>query len=148
MYRGRVALEARVVLALACAADDQLHSATIHLVEALGGAEPMAARRAFLDEGTRLAALLRTTLPNLQDPRLASFGRSLLRTSAEPAESLSAREIEVLRLLAAGRDNAAIANELIVSLNTVKAHVKSIYRKLAVNNRAEASAAARELHLT
>jgi LuxR family maltose regulon positive regulatory protein len=72
----------------------------------------------------------------------------LLRTSAEPAESLSAREIEVLRLLAAGRDNAAIASELIVSLNTVKAHVKAIYRKLAVTNRAAASAAARDLHLT
>ena len=72
----------------------------------------------------------------------------MLRTSAEPAESLSAREVEVLRLLAAGRDNAAIAEELIVSQNTVKAHVKAIYRKLAVTNRAEASAAARDLHLT
>jgi DNA-binding NarL/FixJ family response regulator len=95
-----------------------------------------------------VAALLRTALPNIHDPRVASFCRSLLRISAEPAESLSAREIEVLRLLAAGRDNAAIANELIVSPNTVKAHVKSIYRKLAVNNRAEAAAAARELRLT
>jgi LuxR family maltose regulon positive regulatory protein len=146
--RGRVALEARAVLALACAADDQLQSATSVLVEALGEAEPMAARRVFLGEGPRMAALLRTTLPNVHDPRLASFGRSLLHTSAEPAESLSAREIEVLRLLAAGRDNAAIADELIISQNTVKAHVKSIYRKLAVNNRAEASAAARELRLT
>jgi LuxR family maltose regulon positive regulatory protein len=146
--RGRVALEARIVLALAYVADDQSQPAIAVLVEALGAAEPMAARRVFLAEGPRTAALLRTVIPKLDDPRLVSFGRSLLRTSAEPAESLSAREIEVLRLLAAGRDNAAIANELIVSLNTVKAHVKSIYRKLAVNNRAEAAAAARELHLT
>jgi LuxR family maltose regulon positive regulatory protein len=146
--RGRVALEAQAVLALAYAADEQVASASRVLVEALSAAEPMSARHVFLREGPRMAALLRTTLPNVQDPRVAAFGRSLVRTSAEPAESLSAREIEVLRLLAAGRDNAAIANALVVSLNTVKAHVKSIYRKLAVNNRAEASAAARELHLT
>jgi LuxR family maltose regulon positive regulatory protein len=146
--RGRVVLEARVVLALAYAVDQQFASAATALVEALSAAEPMSARHVFLGEGPRMAALLRTTLPNVHDPRVASFGRSLLRTSAEPAESLSAREIEVLRLLAAGRDNGAIANELIVSPNTVKAHVKSIYRKLAVSNRAEAAAAARELHLT
>jgi LuxR family maltose regulon positive regulatory protein len=147
--RGRVALEARAVLALAYAADDQFQPATAVLVEALAAAEPMSARHVFLREGPRLAALLRTALPNVQDPRVASFGRSLLHTSAAPTESqLSAREIDVLRLLAAGRDNAAIASELIVSLNTVKAHVKSIYRKLAVGNRAEASAAAREMHLT
>jgi LuxR family maltose regulon positive regulatory protein len=146
--RGRVALEARAVLALAYAADNQMPTAASMLVEALAAAEPMAARRVFLWEGPRMAALLRSTLPNVEDGRLAAFGRSLLHASAEPAESLSAREVEVLRLLAAGRDNAAIANELIVSVNTVKAHVKAIYRKLAVNNRAEASAAARELHLT
>jgi LuxR family maltose regulon positive regulatory protein len=145
--RGRVALEARMVLALALAADDQEQAATTALIEALSIAEPMAARRVFLGAGPRMTSLLRTTLQAIQDPRLAGFVRSLLRSGAEPAESLSAREIEVLRLLAAGRDNAAIAKELIVSLNTVKAHVKSIYRKLAVSNRAEASIAARDLHL-
>jgi len=146
--RGRVALEARAVLALACAADDRVQSACAVLVEALSAAEPVSASYVFVREGPRMAALLRTTLPTVRDPRVAAFCRSLLRTGPEPAESLSAREIEVLRLLAAGRDNAAIADELIVSQNTVKAHVKAIYRKLAVSNRAEASAAARELHLT
>jgi DNA-binding CsgD family transcriptional regulator len=54
------------------------------------------------------------------------------------AEPLSEREREVLRLIAAGMRNAEIAARLIVSENTVKAHVKSIYRKLDVGDRVQA----------
>jgi LuxR family maltose regulon positive regulatory protein len=53
----------------------------------------------------------------------------------------------VLRLLAAGRSNPEIAQELIVSVNTVKTQVQSIYRKLNVKNRWEAREAARQLKL-
>ncbi|MBX0326216.1 response regulator transcription factor [Oscillochloris sp. ZM17-4] len=53
-------------------------------------------------------------------------------------EPLSEREREVLRLIAAGMRNAEIAARLIVSENTVKAHVKSIYRKLDVGDRVQA----------
>ncbi|MGZ3675888.1 MAG: response regulator transcription factor, partial [Ktedonobacterales bacterium] len=60
---------------------------------------------------------------------------------------LSPQEQRVLRLLVAGRTNPEIAAELIVSVNTVKAHVKSLYRKLNVRSRVEASATARRLHL-
>ena len=62
-------------------------------------------------------------------------------------EAISQQELRVLRLLAAGLSNADIARELIVSTNTVKTHVKSIYRKLNVNSRNEAREVARELKL-
>ena len=53
----------------------------------------------------------------------------------------------MLRLLAAGRSNPEIAQELVVSVNTVKTQVQSIYRKLNVNSRWEAREAARQLKL-
>ncbi|WP_201394266.1 LuxR C-terminal-related transcriptional regulator [Ktedonobacter sp. SOSP1-52] len=62
-------------------------------------------------------------------------------------EPLSLQEQRVLRLLVAGRSNPEIARELVVSVNTVKTQVQSIYRKLGVTNRVEASTAARDLHL-
>ena len=60
---------------------------------------------------------------------------------------LSPQEQRVLRLLVAGLTNAAIARELVVSTNTVKTQLKSIYRKLDVSNRDEAREAAAELNL-
>ena len=63
-------------------------------------------------------------------------------------EPLSVQEQKVLRLLAAGNSNAEIARELVVSVNTIRTQVQSIYRKLNVNNRVEASEVARRLGLT
>jgi LuxR family maltose regulon positive regulatory protein len=57
-----------------------------------------------------------------------------------PAEPLSSREQQVLRLLAAGRANREIAAELVVTLNTVKRHVTHILAKLGAVNRTEAAA--------
>jgi LuxR family maltose regulon positive regulatory protein len=62
-------------------------------------------------------------------------------------EPLSPQERRVLRLLVAGRSNPEIASELVVSVNTVKTQVQSIYRKLGVANRVEASAVARDLQI-
>jgi LuxR family maltose regulon positive regulatory protein len=62
-------------------------------------------------------------------------------------EPLSRQERRVLRLLVAGRTYAEIAQELIVSPNTVKTQVSSIYRKLGVSRRAEAIAKTSQLHL-
>jgi LuxR family maltose regulon positive regulatory protein len=62
-------------------------------------------------------------------------------------EPLSPQERRVLRLIVAGRSNADIARELIVSMNTIKTHVKNVYRKLNVSTREEAQVAARELNL-
>jgi len=55
---------------------------------------------------------------------------------------LSPRELEVLRLIAAGRDNPDIARELVISQSTVKRHVEAILGKLAVENRVQAAVAA------
>jgi DNA-binding NarL/FixJ family response regulator len=53
-------------------------------------------------------------------------------------DSLSSREVEVLRLLAAGRSNQQIADELVISLNTVRRHVSNIFDKTGAANRADA----------
>jgi LuxR family maltose regulon positive regulatory protein len=55
--------------------------------------------------------------------------------------------MEVLRLVAAGRSNRAIAEELVVTLDTVKRHVSHLFNKLEVANRTQAVARARELGL-
>lgn len=67
----------------------------------------------------------------------------VLESIAEPGgDELSARELEVLRLLVAGASNKAIAAQLNLSENTIKTHLSHIFGKLRVQNRAEAVAAA------
>ena len=63
------------------------------------------------------------------------------------AGPLSARELEVLGVLAAGKSNQAIAKELVISLDTVKRHVTHILDKLGVANRVQAVTRARALGL-
>jgi DNA-binding CsgD family transcriptional regulator len=63
---------------------------------------------------------------------------------AAPTTSLSDRERAVLRLVAAGQSNPEIARELVIALDTVKAHLKNIYGKLGASNRAQAVARAKE----
>jgi pimeloyl-ACP methyl ester carboxylesterase/DNA-binding CsgD family transcriptional regulator len=59
-------------------------------------------------------------------------------------EALSVREVEVLRLLAAGRSNQQIADELVISRNTVRRHVSNIFDKIGAANRVLATAYARD----
>ena len=66
---------------------------------------------------------------------------------AELLEPLSQRELEVLRYLPTMLSNAEIAGELFVSVNTVKTHTRSIYRKLGVAARDQAVERARTLEL-
>jgi LuxR family maltose regulon positive regulatory protein len=63
------------------------------------------------------------------------------------AEPLTAREVEVLRLIAVGLRNEEIAGRLFVGLSTVKRHIANAYGKLGVDHRTEAVARANELHL-
>jgi pimeloyl-ACP methyl ester carboxylesterase/DNA-binding CsgD family transcriptional regulator len=64
--------------------------------------------------------------------------------SAGVQVGLSGREIDVLRLLAAGRSNAQIADELVISQNTVIRHVSNIFAKIGAENRAQAAVYARD----
>jgi LuxR family maltose regulon positive regulatory protein len=66
-------------------------------------------------------------------------------TKSELVESLSERELEVLRLIAEGLTNQEIANGLYLSLNMVKVHTRNMYGKLGVNNRTQAVAKVRAL---
>lgn len=77
--------------------------------------------------------------------RMLRFAPS--RTTRTPYEDLSERELAVLRLLATDLTQREIGQELYVSLNTVKTHVKSIFRKLDVASRPDAVSRARELRL-
>jgi DNA-binding CsgD family transcriptional regulator len=82
------------------------------------------------------SAWIDTTLSEPAHPAIATF-----------VETLSRREIDVLRLMADGQSNQEIAQVLVVAINTVKMHVKHIYRKLGVKNRVQAVAQARSMGL-
>jgi LuxR family maltose regulon positive regulatory protein len=82
-----------------------------------------------------------------------AFG-STLREAAAVADAadgqldpLTNRELEVLRFIAAGKRNSDIAQELVVTLETVKKHVSNILSKLGASSRTQAVALARELGL-
>ncbi len=158
--RIRSQIEALCIEALAYFADSDLSQANKSLMEALTLGQAKGFRRTFLDEGTRMAALLQASLAALPNRTLSMFAATLLHsfpaeamplgagTSSEvKIEALSQQEMRVLRLLVAGLSNADIARELVVSMNTIKSHVKSIYRKLNVKSREEARDVARELKL-
>lgn len=90
----------------------------------------------YKDPGQQLLSMLEQTGRRL---RLAS------RRKAETGQDLTDHELEVLRLLAGGSTRPQMADSLYVSINTIKSHVRSIYRKLGVSSREEAVEAARRL---
>jgi LuxR family maltose regulon positive regulatory protein len=65
--------------------------------------------------------------------------------AAALVEPLTAREIEVLTMVAAGLSNQAIADQLVVGLSTVKKHINNAYGKMGVASRTQALKKAREL---
>ena len=133
------------------------------LAEAMVLAEPEGYVRTFVDEGPPTAEILSAMFAaqqrgSLDPPVPAHYLRKLLvvleRDSAHPAspvgglpEHLSGREHEILQLVAAGKSNRRIAQELYVSVGTVKTHLNNLYRKLGVRSRTQAVARARELKL-
>ncbi|QBD75116.1 hypothetical protein EPA93_03535 [Ktedonosporobacter rubrisoli] len=156
----RHVIEVQVLYALAYAANNQKEQARRRLHVTLSQAYHEGFIRLFLAEGEPLVRLLRATIPTIQEKRLRSYARAILRafttatadkeasvSKSSVFEPLSAQEQRVLGLLAAGYTNPEIARELVVSVNTVKDHVKHLYQKLGVSNRLQASEVARRLQL-
>jgi LuxR family maltose regulon positive regulatory protein len=80
-------------------------------------------------------------------PQDATWSPRSLAEASPLLDPLTAREVDVLRLLAEGASNAAIAEALVVTVGTVKKHVSNVSRKLDVRNRTQAVARAHALRL-
>ena len=165
-------IELRALQALAYADAGDEPSALAALGEALTLAAPEGYLRVFVDEGPPMAELFRKLVAGRRQdqgsgvdagPREYRFRlveafeqadlpiRPPVRRGAVVVagliEPLSARELEVLKLLAAGKPNREIAEELVVTLETAKKHVSHIFDKLGVANRTQAVVRAQELGL-
>jgi LuxR family maltose regulon positive regulatory protein len=169
--QGRTAsvIEVGALQALGLHAAGDRDGALAALVEALGLAWPEGYVRVFADEGPAMASLLgavvgggrreRATgaeqipmdylgrLLRALQPAPAAGGPEAPRRPAALIEALTERELEVLRMLAVGKRNQEIADELVVTLHTVKKHVTHTFEKLGVANRTQAVARARQLGL-
>lgn len=166
--RTRSLLEVLMLQSLALQQEGDIAGALGVLERAVTLAEPGRYIRLFVGEGDPMARLLRQLLEQKRLQRgarqainltylanvlkaFAPSAPSTLRTSSivgEPVlDPLSGREHEVLRLLATGRKNREIADELVVATGTVKAHINTIYQKLGVSSRVQAVVRARALGL-
>jgi len=146
-------------LLIAAAAQRRLGStdeAAVLLEQALALAEPDGAYRAFLDGGGSVRSAMTVLIPPTS--RHAGFaGRILERFDAQaprpagPADAVSVpltdSERAVLRFLPSHMTNEEISQALFLSINTVKTHLRSAYRKLGVSSRREAIARGRRLGL-
>ena len=154
------------LMALAQHAQDRTESALAHLSRALRLAEPERYVRTFIDLGPCMRDLLfvaaeqgiaASYVPTLlaafpaQDVQTSSPSNSRQMSSAHSpsptrvVEPLNDRECQILRLMAAMFSNREIAEELHLSVNTVKWYARQIYEKLGVSGRREAVGRAREL---
>lgn len=151
-------IEILMLQALALRAQGNGDPALAPLEQALALAEPRGYVQLFVDEGRPMQTLLAESLARGGSPTfitdLLARIRGRLGEDASDldanqllVEPLSERELEVLRLVASGLTNQAVADELIIALSTVKKHVNSIYGKLGVGNRTQAVRRARELDL-
>ncbi|MCB0212835.1 MAG: tetratricopeptide repeat protein, partial [Anaerolineae bacterium] len=158
-------IEGLVLQAMAYQMRGDAGLATTVLEEALHLGQPEGFFRIFVNEGQPMAELFHELL--LQQSPHTAYIKSLLAAiqheaaekksaplSVSPAipsesliEPLSDREMEVLRLVAAGSSNSQIANSLIIAQGTVKKHLSNIFGKLNAESRTQAVAHARELGL-
>ena len=137
------------------------------LAQAVHLAEPEGYIHCFVDEGTPMAKLLDTfqrqehsrETTTYLDTLLTAFEKTNETRAIQPIQGmqpdsiqppldpLTAREQEVLQLIAHGATNQAIAETLVISPETVRHHVSNILSKLAVTNRTQAAMRARTLNL-
>jgi LuxR family maltose regulon positive regulatory protein len=129
------------------------------LLKCLALAETEGYVRVFVVVGRSMEELLQAYRPRF-DGRSRAYADRLLNVFREPiggdalqvqpemiGEALTSREVEVLRLLAAGLSNQEIAGRLVLSQGTVKTHTHNLYGKLGVQTRTQAIVCARELNL-
>ena len=134
--------------------------ALTYLHKALTLAEPEGYLRVFLDQGKIMFDLLQTAESLWQTESIDSLIHCLLAAFSETLPlnqqvvqsqrlvcPLSERELQVLGLIAVGRSNKEIAQELFIAIGTVKRHTVNIYYKLDVSNRTEAVVKANNLRL-
>jgi LuxR family transcriptional regulator, maltose regulon positive regulatory protein len=154
-------IEILMLQALAHEAQGDDSTALVPLERALSLAEPEGYVRVFVDEGTPMARLLYEALSHGVEREftrrlLAAFpvaeseqttSSQLRGPESELVEPLSARELEVLRLIAEGLTNRDVATRLYLSPHTVKVHTRNIFTKLAVKNRTQAVARGKALGL-
>lgn len=142
-------IENLIVRALVHARRGELVEGVDALRHALELAAPPGYIRPFLDEG----AALRPLVERVDGTPFAARILAVLEGAATPAaraatpETLSERELEVLRLIASGATNQDAGRKLFIAAGTVKKHLENIYAKLAVSGRVEAIARAREMKL-
>jgi LuxR family transcriptional regulator, maltose regulon positive regulatory protein len=161
-------IETGALRALALAASGRESEAVTVLAGMLTLAGQQGHVRVFADEGPPMAALLARLVAAQRADQTATrvpldflarlqraFGSACPGPGTRAARAaapglidpLTSRELEVLRLVAAGRSNQDIARELVVTLDTVKKHVSHILSKLGGSNRTEAVTRARQLDL-
>lgn len=150
-------IEMLALRALALAAEGSSAQAMDVMREALTLGRPQGYVRVFADEGAAMASLV-ARADGVPADYLARVrracgiggvgpGRSDQRPAQPLVDPLTGRELEVLALLAAGTPNQAIADQLVVTVDTVKKHVTHVLAKLSASNRTEAVARARHLGL-
>ena len=130
----------RVLVLTTYESDDQILAA---IAAGASGYLLKAAPQAEIIEGVRSVARGQTALA----PSIAAMLVHRVRTDAAPTPRLSARELDVLRLVSAGESNPQIGRSLFISEATVKTHLLHAFEKLAVSDRTRAVTRAMELGL-
>jgi LuxR family transcriptional regulator, maltose regulon positive regulatory protein len=135
-------IEIDILLALAEQTNHRLDIALACLTRALRAAEPAGYIRLFVDEGAPMAQLLRQAIARGIAPRYIGILQAAFLPVADAAplllEPLTARELTVLRLIAAGLSNQEIADQLVIAIGTVGKYTNTIFTKLGVRNRTAA----------
>lgn len=149
-----------ILKALTHQARGEMEIAVTELQQALTLAKPEGFIRIFVDEGESMGKLLRkaisrgichdytTQILQILCENIGESDRKIfLKSSSALIEPISKRELQILRLVAAGLSNREIAEELFLAIGTIKKHINNIYGKLNVNKRTQAVARAQELSL-